>query len=69
MLPWDRDGIYNDPTIRPPKTFDDLLSRIDEFAKVKDDDLAANRAEYKRDRGNDKKQEGSSKKEQERRKK
>lgn len=44
-----------------PKTFDDLLTRIDKFTQVKEDDLAANRADYKRDRENDTGQEGSSK--------
>lgn len=28
---------------RPPKNFDDLLARIDEFSRVEDDDRAANR--------------------------
>lgn len=41
-LPWNRDGIYIDLTIRPPKTFDDLLTRIDEFARIEDSDLAIN---------------------------
>ena len=59
---WDRDGIYNDLMRRPPKDFDDLLSRIDEFARVEDDELAANRVEYKRERGNDRNREDSSKK-------
>lgn len=63
-LPWDRDGIYNDLTRRTPKNFDYFLSRIYEFARVEDDDLVANRVEYKREikRINARKYKGSSKK-------
>lgn len=28
-----------------------MLARVDEYARVKDDDIAANRADYKKDRG------------------
>lgn len=35
----------------PPKTFDDLLTRVDEFYRVEDDDRAANKSNFKRDRG------------------
>ena len=52
-MPWVRDGIYEDLKRRPPKTFDDLLSRIDKFARVEDDDLTANKDEYKKERVND----------------
>lgn len=34
---------------RPLKTFNDLLSRVDEFFRVKDDDRAANRDDFKRE--------------------
>lgn len=36
-------------TRRTPKNFDYFLSRIYEFARVEDDDLVANRVEYKRE--------------------
>lgn len=49
-LPWDSNGIYNDLTKRPPKFFNDLLTRVDEFSRVKDDDRAANRSNFKRER-------------------
>ena len=49
-LPWDNNDIYNDLTRRPPKSFDNLLTRIDEFSKVEDGDRAANRSNFKRDR-------------------
>lgn len=58
-LQWDNNGIYNDLARRPPRTFDDLLTRVDEFSRVEDDDRVANRSNAKRDKGNDKKEEGS----------
>lgn len=58
----DCDGIYNVLTRRPPKTFDDLLAKINEFARVEDDYSTSNMANYKGDRGNNKRQKGSSKK-------
>ena len=61
-LPWDSNSIYNDLTRRPPKSFDGLLARIDEFSRVEDDDRAINRSSFKRDRGNDRKDEGNDKK-------
>lgn len=33
-LPWDSNGIYNDLMHNPPKTFNDFLSRVDEFSRV-----------------------------------
>ena len=41
-------GIYNDHTRHPPKTFNDLLARIDEFLRVEDDDRTANMSNFKR---------------------
>lgn len=38
-LPKDTDDIYNSLTRVPPYTFNELLSRVNEFAKVKDDEL------------------------------
>lgn len=59
-LPWDSNDIYNDL----PRTFDDLLARVDEFSKVDDDDRAAIRLNVKRDRGNDRRKQGFKKEEQ-----
>lgn len=36
----DNNGIYNNLTQRPLKTFNDLLSKVDEFSRVEDDDKA-----------------------------
>ena len=47
-LPWDGNGIYNDLTRHQPKSFDDLLTRIDEFSRVDDDDRAANMSSFKK---------------------
>ncbi|KAM7502432.1 hypothetical protein LguiB_001336 [Lonicera macranthoides] len=50
-LPYDGNGIYNDLTRRPPKTFNDLLARVDEFSRVEDDDKAMSKQQgFKRDR-------------------
>lgn len=61
-LPWDNTGTYNDLTRRPPRTFNDLLARVDEFSMVEDNDQAANRTNFKRDRRNDMREEGNGKK-------
>ncbi|KAM7503881.1 hypothetical protein LguiB_002785 [Lonicera macranthoides] len=41
-LPWDSNGVYNDLNRRPPRTFDDILARINEFSRAEDNDQAAN---------------------------
>lgn len=61
-FPWDSNGIYNVFTRRTPRTFDDLLARINEFSRVEDDDQTANRSNFKRDRGNGKREGGNGKK-------
>lgn len=61
-LLWDNNGIYNDLTRRSPKTFDDLLTRVDGFSRVEDDDRATNRKNPKRKRGNDRRKDGNGKK-------
>lgn len=61
-LLWDSNDIYNDLTRRPLKTFDDLLTRVDKFLRVEDDDRAANMLNPKREMGNDRKEDGNGKK-------
>lgn len=39
-LPSDNSGIYNSLTKFPPYTFDELLSRINEYARVEDNEIA-----------------------------
>ena len=39
-LPRDSNGIYNSLTRVPPTSFDELLSRVNEFARVEDDQIA-----------------------------
>lgn len=56
-LPWDNNGIYNDLNRRAPRTFKDLLARLDEFPR--DDDRAVNMLNSNRDKGNDRKVKGS----------
>lgn len=41
-FPRDNSGIYNSLTRIPPHTFDELLSRINEYARVEDDEIATN---------------------------
>ena len=40
-LPRDNNGIYNSFTRVPPYTFDELLSRVNDFIRVDDDEIAA----------------------------
>lgn len=49
-MPCDNNDIYNDLICRLPKNFNDLLPRIDEFSRVEDDDKAANRSGFKREK-------------------
>ena len=45
----DKDGIYNLLTRLPPYTFDDLLSRVNKYARVEDDEMTtASLAEEKK---------------------
>ena len=39
-LPKNKNGIYNALTRQPPATFDKLLSRVNEYARVEDDEVA-----------------------------
>ena len=39
-LPKDENGIYNALTRQPPTTFDELLSRVNEYARVEDGEVA-----------------------------
>ena len=43
-LPKDKNGIYNAHTRQPPATFDELLTRVNEYARVEDDDMAEQEA-------------------------
>jgi len=61
-LPWDANGIYNDLTRRPPKTFDDLLARVDEFSRVEDDDQDSNRVNFKMEGAGEKRDDDNGKK-------
>ena len=38
-LPKDENRIYNALTRQPPTTFDELLSRVNEYTKFEDDDV------------------------------
>lgn len=42
-LPKDNHGIYNSLTRVPPYTFDELLLRVNEYARVEDDEMATTR--------------------------
>lgn len=39
-MPNDSNGIYNSLTRVPPNTFDEWISRVNEYTKVKDDEMA-----------------------------
>ena len=39
-LPKDSNGIYNSLMKVPPYTFDELLSRVNEYARVEEDEMA-----------------------------
>lgn len=43
-LPYDKDIIQNSLTRLPPHTFDQLLARVNEYARVEDDKAKAVRA-------------------------
>lgn len=47
-LPRDNNGIYNSLTTISFYTFDELLSRINEYACVEDDEIAANGGDDRR---------------------
>ena len=53
-LPRDINGIYNSLTKVPPNTFDELLSRVNKYARVEDDKLAMTRPTDEKKGGNGK---------------
>ena len=50
----DTNGIYNSLTRVPPCTFDVLLSRVNEYARVEDDELATSEHAEERKESNSK---------------
>ncbi|KAF9606532.1 hypothetical protein IFM89_025995 [Coptis chinensis] len=50
-LPFDKSGLYNSLTLKPPKTVQDLLVRADRYANVQEDSKYKQQKDFANDRG------------------